>query len=82
MASVAWVERKRNPGLTDNPKPDLQNQQGRGSFQQGDVKRWLVPNRHFHERQRQRVQAFSPRMVAGGSARGSGNAIEARDRSE
>jgi hypothetical protein len=38
-----------------NPKPDLKNQQGRNSYQQGDVKRWLVPNGHYHERQRQRL---------------------------
>jgi hypothetical protein len=54
-ASVAWVERKRNPGLPfTNPKPDLRNQQERSSFQQDDVKSWLVPNWHCHERQRQR----------------------------
>jgi hypothetical protein len=54
--SVAWVERKRNPGLPfTNPKRDLQNQQGRSSFQQGDVKRWLMANGHFHERRHQRL---------------------------
>lgn len=38
-----------------NPKLHLQDQQGRSSFQQNDMKRLSMENGNFHERQRQRL---------------------------